>query len=69
MLASLAGGAFVGWVAMKVLIAKLETRVERLEDEFGDGDRGMRKRVHDHTSSLLKLDGRVAELEARKRRT
>lgn len=68
MLSSLVGGAAVAWVTMKVAFAKLESRVDRLEDELGDGDRGLRKRVHDNHNLLTKVDGRVGELERRRQR-
>lgn len=50
-------------VTYNVKHAKLESRVERIESELGDSDRGLRKRVHDDRNLLTMVEGRVERLE------
>ena len=45
------------------LNGSLLERVNRMERDVGTHDTGMRKDLHDHTSALLRLDGRVSVLE------
>jgi hypothetical protein len=61
-IASMAGtliGAGVAW-------GVLRQRLAVLEQEVGTRDTGLRGAVHDHTTAILKLDGRLTALEERK---
>lgn len=41
-------------------IAMVIATLERIEREIGDHETGLRGRLHDHQSALLKLDGRLS---------
>jgi len=45
----------------------LRQRLQVLEQEVGTRNSGLRGAVHDHTQSLLKLDGRVTSLEQQRK--
>lgn len=67
-LISAAGTGLTMWITNERRNARLESRVERLEEEVGNSDRGLRKRVHDNHNLLTQVEGRVAEIEARRTR-
>lgn len=58
---SLVGGGAGAYLGMRMAITRLETQMIDARDEI----RELRRRTHDHTNALLKLDGRVTALEDR----
>lgn len=71
-LISILGSVGGGYLGVRISVAKLEQRMEsiidRLEKIEEEINKRVRDRLHDHNDSILKLDGRVTRLEAKRTR-
>lgn len=47
-------------------MARVEVNQERITQDVGDHDHGMRRDIREHTGALFKLDARVETLERRR---
>lgn len=50
-----------------VVYGSIREKLKTIEQEIGTRDTGLRGAVHSHSGALLKLDGRVTNLEEKRR--
>ena len=60
-------GAAVGvWIGVHSRVVRVETRIERLEQEIGTHDTGMRGTVHKTANRVTEHEARLIVLERRR---
>jgi len=63
---SVLGAAVGAWIGVHSRVVRVETRIERLEQEIGTHDTGMRGTVHKTANRVTEHEARLIVLERRR---